>query len=154
GRFSSLGFSPYAPHARLNAPVFASNTAIRRLPKPSATYTSLAASSTATPAGRFKLVWLSLLPAWPALPICMRNLPVLSNFRPGASAGGGAGPPPGPPPGPPRPPRPAGARDGVASPPATQTLPFASTAMPAGFAGQSYPLVSLGSQFETRLPAA
>src|SRR5205814_1597105 len=64
---------------------------------------------------------------------------------PRAPASAGAGP---------RTPRPAGANDGVARPPAIQTFPLLSTAIPDGSCGQSYPVPLFGSQFDTRVPAA
>src|SRR4051812_49704539 len=139
----SAGFSPYAPQLRLNAPVVASNTAMRWLPNPSATYSSLAAESTVSAPGRLNPVVLSLPSVLPALPICRTNLPVLSNFSTCASAGAAAaaGAAPRPPAAAlaagagPRP-RAAGSDEG-GRPPATQTLPLSSTAMPAGSCGQS-----------------
>src|SRR3954449_7070272 len=163
----SAGFSPYAPQLRLNAPVVASNTAMRWLPNPSATYSSLAAESTVSAPGRLNPVVLSLPSVLPALPICRTNLPVLSNFSTCASAGAapaaGAAPRPRPAaaasPGaagaatpaagaaPPRAAAPAAGAaaprprpagsDDVGSPLPTQTLPLSSTAIPAGSCGQS-----------------
>src|SRR5471032_1710618 len=137
---ASVGFSPYAPQLRLNAPVVASNTATRWLAKPSATYTSLAAESTATPPGLLSAVVLSLPPALPALPICRTNLPVLSNFRTCASAGAaaaGAAPRPAAAGAAPRAAPGAAPAAEAGRPPATHTLPLSSTAMPAGSCGQS-----------------
>src|SRR5262245_14208597 len=84
---ASVGFSPYAPQLRLKVPVFASNTAMRWLPNPSATNSS--PPSTASAAGRLKPVVLSLPSVLPALPICSTNLPSFENFSTCASAGGG-----------------------------------------------------------------
>src|SRR5262245_13886346 len=83
----SVGFSPYAPQLRLKVPVFASKTAMRWLPNPSATYSS--PPSTATAAGRLQPVVLALPSVSPPLPICSRNLPSFENFNTCASAGGG-----------------------------------------------------------------
>src|SRR4051812_12938838 len=90
-----LNASPLLLNSRFSEPEVVSNTAIRPCPS-SATYSSLVASSTATPNGRSRPLILD------------PYLPVLSNFstavaaagaagaapRPGAPAAAGAGPRP------------------------------------------------------------
>src|SRR5215471_9254458 len=78
---SSLGFAPYAPQWRLYLPVFTSNTMTRRLPYPSPTYISPAATSSQIFVGCQRLS-TSLLPlCTPCLPIWNRNFPLPSNLR-------------------------------------------------------------------------
>src|SRR5262245_56247051 len=97
-------------------------------------YTSFAAVSTSTPAGRFSVVVLLLPSDAPGLPICSRNLPSRENLSTCASAGRG-GAAAAPPPLPPFAPRPA---VGASIPAAViQTLPLASTAIAPGDTGQS-----------------
>src|SRR3990172_2513585 len=125
---TSSGLAPYAPQCRLYAPVSESNTTMRRLITPSATYTSLAATSTSTAAGRFKPVVLVLSPVLPALPICRRKRPLELNLSTCASGGGGGAPAP----------RPRAPGRGSGGPRAAiHTLPFASTVRPPGDCGQS-----------------
>src|ERR1700730_2236926 len=77
---SSTGGFPHAPHMRLNAPLSASKTTTRRLPYPSATYTSLVLAVTNRSPGLFTLLGsvLPLLTERP--PISSRNFPLLVNL--------------------------------------------------------------------------
>src|SRR5262252_4044177 len=79
-----LNASPLLLNSRFSEPELASNTAIRPWPS-SATYSSFAVSSTATPNGRSRPLMLDTY------------LPVLSNFSTAVAGAGGAGAAPRPP---------------------------------------------------------
>ena len=77
------------PSAACTRPSSASSTTTRRLPWPSATYSSLAAASNSMFAGRLNDVVLALPSLAPGLPNCCRNFPSRENFRMCASMVGG-----------------------------------------------------------------